>query len=296
MKKKEIEYGVLRDAGDGIQEIFLPYNTPFKSPVKRKYGVSWQTYPVEDNDYGSNCYVIEQYDTEAKVKYKKLLVNVPPEILAVLSDSDRKETLDQRHQEEHTDFRPTQCYTDGNGDWHNGTLEDIAYERYKRASEEDELDVFDEAVLRGPLSDNPKIRNAQVRKMVEIVQKAIAHLPPTLRQTFDVLFCQCRLAVDVAEEEGVGKSAISNRKNRLIQKMSDIFTALGYVVPTKAELKAEKKAVLEREERLEQAMVKQREEERDKQLVREMITLFYNEGFTDRTTLERIERELDEAA
>lgn len=296
MKKKEIEFGVPRDAGDGVQEILLPYNTPFKSPVKRKYGIRWCTYPVEDNDYGSNCYVIEQYDTEAKIKYKKLLVNVPPEVLAVLFDSDREETLYQRYQEENTDFRPMECYTDGNGDWHNGTLEDIAYERYKRASEEDELDVFDEAVLRGPLSDNLKIRNAQVREMVEIIQKAIAHLPPTLRQTFDALFCQCRLAVDVAVEEGVGKSAISNRKNRLIQKMSDIFTNLGYVVPTKAELKAEKKAVLEREERLEQAMAKQREDERDKQLVREMITLFYNEGFTDKATLDRIEKELDEAA
>ena len=296
MKRKEIQYGIPNTVENGITEILLPYRTPLKPLVKAKYAKQWGTYPVEDSSYGCNCYVVEDYDTEAKVKYKKLYTNVPPEILKCMFDWDREETLYLRYQDENTDSRPVESYTDNNGGWHNGVWEEATYQEYQRSCEEDEPDVYDVSVLRGPLSDNHKIRNAQIRDMVEITRRALSQFTPTLRQTFEALFYQCRQEVDIAEEEGVGESAISNRKNRIIIQIRSILTSLGYIVPTKAELKAEKQAAQEREDRLEQSISIQRADERDRALAHRLTALFYQEGFVDQATMEKIEKEIEEAA
>lgn len=296
MKRKEIQYGIPNNVENGITEILLPYRTPLKPLVKAKYAKQWGTYPVEDSSYGCNCYVVEDYDTEAKVKYKKLYTNVPPEILKCMFDWDREETLYLRYQDENTDSRPVESYTDDNGDWHNGVWEEASYQEYKRSCEEDEPDVFDESVLHGALSDNPRIRNAQIRDMSEIIRATLSQRTPTLCQTFEALFYQCRQEVDIAEEEGVGKSAVSNRKNRLISDITKALIANGYTVPTKAELKAEKQAAQAREDRLEQSMSIQRADERDRALAHRLTALFYQEGFVDQATMEKIEKEIEDAA
>lgn len=110
--------------------------------------------------------------------------------------------------------------------------------------------MYDESILYGPLSNNPKIRNAQIRAMSEIVDKATPQLSPLLRKTYEELFFLQKKEVDIADEEGVGSSAVTNRKNRLLKSMRDILIALGFIVPSKAELKAEKAAAEERNQRI----------------------------------------------
>jgi len=112
MKRKEIKYGVSNVSKDGTTEILLPYDTPLKPQVRRKYAVRCGRYPVEDNIYGSNCYVYEDYDTETKVRYKKLYVNVPEIILNVMFSNDHRVCLKMRYDDENTDGRPLESYED----------------------------------------------------------------------------------------------------------------------------------------------------------------------------------------
>ena len=202
----------------------------------------------------------------------------------------------KRQEEEHADRRPAADYDDENGDWHGGVLDQAVYAQYRRRCEEYEPDVYDESVLYGPLSDNPKIRNAQIRAMSEIVNKAVSQLSPLLRKTYEELFFLQKKEVDIADEEGVGSSAITNRKNRLLKSMRDILVALGFVVPSKAELKAEKAAAAERNQRIDTEYSRQRKEAQEMELARQLTVLFYQEDILDGKALKEIEKELDDAA
>ena len=132
--------------------------------------------------------------------------------------------------------------------------------------------------------------------MSEIVDKATPQLSPLLRKTYEELFFLQKKEVDIADEEGVGSSAVTNRKNRLLKSMRDILIALGFIVPSKAELKAEKAAAEERNQRIDTEYSRQRKEAQEMELARQLTVLFYQENIPDRKALNEIEKELDDAA
>ena len=285
-----------RDADSGTTEYILPYDTPLKPRCRPRYAVRMNEYPVEDNQYGCNCYVYEYEDIHTHRMCKRLITNLPDEVFWEMVEFSQRSCSEMRKEEEHADRRPAADYDDENGDWHGGVLDQAVYAQYRRRCEEYEPDVYDESVLYGPLSDNPKIRNAQIRAMSEIVNKAVSQLSPLLRKTYEELFFLQKKEVDIADEEGVGSSAITNRKNRLLKSMRDILVALGFVVPSKAELKAEKAAAAERNQRIDTEYSRQRKEAQEMELARQLTVLFYQENIPDRKALNEIEKELDDAA
>ncbi len=296
MLKKEMKCVSKTDVESGIKEFILPFDTPLKPACYAKYAYKMHAYPVENNEYGCNCFVYEDEDPETHRKYKKLYTNMPDEMWHGLFEFSKKSCKSMRDDDEHADKRRIDDYEDGNGEWHGGIMDQIAYSQFIRSREENETEVYDESVLHGPLSNNHKIRNAQIRNMCDILDKAIGQFSPTLRKTYEDLFCLCRKEVDVAAEEDVGKSAITNRKNRLVNSIRDILLALGYVAPSKAELKAERKASEEREQRIAAAIQMQREDEMELIMARTLTALFYSEGVLDNDAVAQIEKELDEAA
>lgn len=102
--------------------------------------------------------------------------------------------------------------------------------------------------------------------------------------------------VDYADEEGVGESAITNRKNRLIAEVGNVFQVLGFMVPSKAELKAEEKANQERLARLEFMEKEYRKGKREIVLIRQLAKVFYENGCLDDVKMDEINEELDSAA
>jgi len=222
---------------------------------------------------------------------------VPEKVMDILFQTDKSEMKAQRMLDENQYKGYQASEKDENGDWHYGAMDIAAYEQYVHATNQSESEEeYSEEELCGRLSDNPKIRNAQVRYMREVVRKALPYLTKKNYQTFYQLFHQCLREVDIAREEKVEKSAITNRKNRLIAQIVPVFENLGFVIPTKAELKAEKKAAEERIERLDAELHASRNEDREIALIRRLTDIFYNEGIMDEKTKTEIDEELDEAA
>lgn len=94
----------------------------------------------------------------------------------------------------------------------------------------------------------------------------------------------------------MAKSAVTNRKNRLIDQIVPVFESLGFVIPTKAEMKAERKVAEERNKQLDAELRQARAEERAIILARRLTDLFYNEGMMDEETKAEIDEELENAA
>ena len=292
-KENQVSTG---DMDSGTMEYILPYDIPLKPRCRPRYAVRMNEYPVEDNQYGCNCYGYEYEDINTHKMCKRLITNLPDEIFWEMVEFSQRSCSLMRKDEEHTDRRPAADYDDENGGWHSGVLDQAVYAQYRRSCEEDEPDMYDESILYGPLSNNPKIRNAQIRAMSEIVDKATPQLSPLLRKTYEELFFLQKKEVDIADEEGVGSSAVTNRKNRLLKSMRDILIALGFIVPSTAELKAEKAAAEERNQRIDTEYSRQRKEAQEMELARQLTVLFYQENIPDRKALNEIEKELDDAA
>lgn len=294
MMRHDRKFGVPYDVGDGITETYYPYDTYFELDGKYRYARNWGSYPVKFPEGG---YVVEQMDLETGQMVKVLYLNVPEEIRDLLFETDKGEFKAQRDLDEHLDRRDQESRKDADGNWHLGSQDQAAYEAYVREQNQpDEEESYDEAMLRGALSDNPKIRNAQVRYMCEVVHRILPRLTKKNYKTFYQIFHQCMKEVDIADDEGVGKSAITNRKNRLIAQIVPVFENLGFPIPTKAELKAEKKAADMRTAAIEKAEQERRADKRELRLIRGLTDVFYKEGFMDEEAMESIREEIDEAA
>lgn len=282
MKGQKRQFGVPYDVGNGITATCYPYDNHFPLLGKYRYAKNWGSYPVQSPEGG---YVVEERDPESGQMMKVLYQNIPEEILAVLIQSDQAEFKAQRDLDERADKRDQSSRVDGDGNWHLGSLDQAAYEMYVREQNEpDEEESFDEVILRGALSTNPKIRNAQIRYMCEIIRMILPRLTKKNQETYHQLFHQCMKEVDIAEEEGVGKSAIANRRNRLIEEVIQVFKNLGFPIPTKAELKAEKKAAAQRATATEKQEKEQRADERERRLIRDLAEKLYQEGIIDAET------------
>ena len=293
-RKQEILYRIPRNVGDGVIETIYPYDTPFKPVGRSDYASRWGSYPVVKPEGG---YVVEAMDVATGRMVKKLYTNVPRKWMEFLSGTDNREVLSQRYVEEHKDWRDKPSQKDENGDWHYGAMDIAAYELYTREKNQpEEEEEYPEEQLCGMLSSNPKIRNAQVRYMRGIVRKALPFLTKKSLQTFYQLFNQCLREVDIARADGVEKSAVANRKKRLIEQIVPVFESLGFIIPTKEELAAEKKAAEERADRLKKELSAKRKEEREMKLIRRLTEIFYSGGLLDEATKVEIDEELDEVA
>lgn len=296
MMKDEMRFYEPQVDKNGQVSILFPYCQSFQPLRGIKYAHKREVYPVEDNEYGCNCLVMERYDVPSKRMIKQLMVDVPEEIIQMYREYDKETSSNMRKDDDHADKRPSSGYTDDNGDWHGGTMDEAAYADYMRSEEDPEEETFDAETLHGSLSDHANIKNAQIHEMCQIIATAIHSFPPQLQQTFEDLFGFCEKEVDVAHRDGVEKSAITNRKNRLIAGMREILVASGFAAPTKAELKAEKNAIEKRNQHLDEAYAKELEEAKEQKLAYELTELFYREGILDQKACEQIEKEIEEAA
>ena len=111
-KENQVSTG---DMGSGTMEYILPYDTPLKPRCRPRYAVRMNEYPVEDNQYGCNCYVYEYEDINTHKMCKRLITNLPDEIFWEMVEFSQRSCSLMRKDEEHTDRRPAADYDDENG-------------------------------------------------------------------------------------------------------------------------------------------------------------------------------------
>lgn len=297
-----------RELEGGLIEVIVPYGTVIEPDARKRYAHRWGSYHTKDPRFGGDAYVYEDTDYDLGMRVKRVYMNVPLETMAVCCGNDGIEFKGQRDQDDHRDKRPLEGWEDENGNWHYGAESEAATLDEYFAGQEDahisqndaEKPEYPTEVLHGPLSDDYRIRSAQVKYMCGIVERAMEARSETLQRTFLALFHQRMQGVDYAEEEGVGESAITNRKNRLIAEVGKVFKALGFLVPSKAEVKAEEKAYQERmvgwQTHLAEIDGEKRKEERETDLIRQLAKVFYENGCLDDVEMDEINEELDSAA
>lgn len=297
-KQPSVPFWEPRRNEDGSTVIRVPGDTYIK-PVFGKYRhiKKWGSYVTDDPRFGENSVVFIFYDSERQENVKEVITGLPPDIVSAITAYDRKDLSLQRKNEENRDFRSQDSGRDEAGDYHLGGFDQAAYEAYIREQNTpDEEDAYEDEALIGALSEDYRLRNAQIRYMAEIVREALHRLPEKNRMVYIRLFGQCMKEVDIAEEMNIGKSAVSNHKKRIINKMSAMFTSMGYVLPGKRELKDEKKAYDALVERIEAQERKERAEAREVMIIRGLTEMFYDEGLLDGEIKGMIEEDLYDAA
>lgn len=300
-KEPEYPFWIPRDVGDGMTAVRVPgfvYIKPCNG--KYKYAEGWGSYVTDDSRFGPGSIVTMFRDINTGEVVKEIIMHAPPETVHFATETDKADFSLQRKKEENEDFRAKYDYTDSFGNFHPGTLDSIAvYDSYPSDEESDDgnEETYTDDVLIGELSDNPKIRNAQIRFMCKVIVEAEKKvLTDKNRIVFTKIFYCCMKEVDIADEMNVGKSAIANHKKRIVTGMAEVFRNMGFVVPDAKQLKAEAKAAKEREKRIDKAYKAERELERERTMIRAMTELFYSNGYMDETIRKDIEDDLDEAA
>lgn len=297
-KQPSVPFWEPRRNEDGSMVIRVPGDTYIK-PAFGKYRriKKWGSYVTDDPRFGENSVVFIFYDSERQENVKEVITGLPEDLVSAMTAYDHIDLNLQRRNEENRDARLQDSCRDKAGDYHLGGLDQAAYEAYVREQNApDEEETYGDDILIGALSEDYRLRNAQIRYMAEVVREALHRLPKKNRMVYIRLFGQCMKEVDIAVEMNIGKSAVSNHKKRIIDKMSAMFTSMGYVVPTKEEREAEKKAYDAYCERIEVQEREETAEAREVMMIRGLTELFYGEGLLDGEIRGMIEDDLDAAA
>lgn len=218
-----------RELEGGLIEVIVPYGTVIEPDARKRYAHRWGSYHTKDPRFGGDAYVYEDTDYDLGMRVKRVYMNVPLETMAICCGNDGIEFKGQRDQDDHRDKRPLEGWEDENGNWHYGAESEAATLDEYFAGQEDahisqndaEKPEYPTEVPHGPLSDDYRIRSAQVKYMCGIVERAMEARSETLQRTFLALFHQRMQGVDYAEKEGVGESAITafNRTPELREEL-----------------------------------------------------------------------------
>lgn len=221
---------------------------PGKTIGRVSYARQWGSYGLEDGQY---VYEVNEDDARHRHMKKVVIRGLPKEILDFLLESDAYDFRMQRYQSENRDNRNNrvryvkQRENGKDEDFYRLSPQDLdTYRVWFQDYTDDEdaqlsPDDVPTEVLRGMLSDSPSIRNAQIQDLKEIIQMAQPAFSKEDNDTFIRLFQMVLRGVEIADGEGVQENVVSNRKKRLMKKMAEVFAEVGYIVPTKAELKDE---------------------------------------------------------
>ena len=301
MKKQpsqEAQYWVREEHENGMVTMVVPMSVKI-DPAHGSVAEARRraSYLTDDRMFGKGSVVCISNHPSYGTEVQEVYMNVPPEVMEMLLSNDDAESSSQRKDNENCVYGNLDSSVDENGDYHCGVFDMVSYNAWDRENRnQEEEEPLDESQLIAPFSDNYRIRNQQVRFMTGIIERAIYLLPPKNQNAYYMLYGQCMKGVDIADEWGVGKSAISNHNDRIIDKIGDVFREMGFQVPTKAELKAEKKAAEKRMEEIRRQQKEQHEDRLEIRLLRGVANVFYEEGMLDDEQYDFIEQGLDEAA
>lgn len=202
-------------------------------------------------------YVYDVWNSETKRDERYVVDNVPVAVLKELFICLHDENLQERDKKENEYVERRAPWQDDDDDSDCDVCDRIPM---NRKSDNPETIVMkklfgDSSVIvpadLSALGDDPEIgyskdgKHFDMKTMRQLRSIALAYtesLPEDKRQQFDMLYACGAVQKDLADYWGISEPAVSKRAHEHIKKASRIFAECGYPVPTKEDLKQEKKA------------------------------------------------------
>ena len=260
---------------DGITEEIVHGYLPTK--LNFLFARNWGSYPLKDGRY-----VYEEWFKVGKKLYvkKKAYGNVPGDVLEFLTETDRKDTNGQRKSKDHADM--SGGYEDGEedeqtGEFHRSAMDRAAYQQWvRKESRDDEVDdpIYPDELLKQQFvpGDN-KANNQRWQMRRQVVQQFIPRLTRKQRDTVNRYYGMAMTEAQIGKEDGTGKQAVSNILNEDVKpNLREVFTRLGFDVPTEEELKEEAVTKKDREDARKEAEKDRRTEEREIRMIHAVVS------------------------
>ena len=222
-------------------------------------------------------YVYDVWNDETRRDERYVVDNVPVAVLKELFTCLHDENLQERDKKENEnggaqDRRPWQGEDDDTDLWdripmrrNSSDPETIVIK--KLCGDDNEITLADLTTLGddpeiGYTRDGKHFDHRTIRQMQSIALAYTEGLSAEKKEQFHMLYAGGVVQKDLAQYWGISEAAVSKRAHDHIKKLSKIFTAHGYPVPTKEELKQEKMA-REEEQKAKKASKKQQKSTRD---------------------------------
>lgn len=202
-------------------------------------------------------YVYDVWNDEFKAEQRFAVDNVPVAVLKELFTCLHDENLQERDRKENEDARaiekkPWQDEDDDEDIWdripargHADNPEAIVIRKLcgddSRLMAAD-LDALGTEPEIGYSADGKRFDHKTMRRLESIALAYTEGLSEEKREQFNMLYAAGAVQKDLAQYWGISEAAVSKRAHDHMKKLSKILTDHGYQVPTKEELKREKKA------------------------------------------------------
>jgi len=214
-------------------------------------------------------YIYKDWDIDHKKVIHRKITGIDPKILEVLNESDHEVCKGERKEEEHSDYRNQYNNEDEDdeGRSHLGAQVIASMESWMKdlIMEEAEPDMSYplEELRSGFVAAENRKNNQKCQVRLEIIRQIVNSLDKDDRDLFHLFFSHCVTQKEYAESAGVGESAIGMRVLRLKAKIREVFTRLGYEVPTAEEIDLEMAERNKRQDEIRDAIKARRAEEEE---------------------------------
>lgn len=269
--------------GGITEEIIHGYQ---KTKLNFLFSRNWGSYPLSDGRY-----VYEEWTGSGKNLHlkKKAYSGIRPNILALLTETDRNDNNGQRKTKEHADYsvRFEDGGEDENGDFHQSAMDKAAYQQWlwmeTRDAAEDDPIYPDEILKLALVPGDNKVNNQRWQMRRQVVDQYIPNLSWKDQEAFIKYYGMCMTEEQIGAEEGVGKQAICNRIARAKDDLRKVFTQLGIPFPTDEELEDERKKRKAREDAFKEAEKERKEDEREAREIRALMRQENAQGSATKT-------------
>lgn len=194
----------------------------------RYLGARFQPKAMDSFQFRDGRYAYKAYDSEKDCEYYAVIEGLSEKIKSEMDEADHQWLLNERNKEEHESFVSIE------GSQHEEDVDEDISSPFSQKS-------YNDWYAREMANDIDK--EAPMDPKEEIVRMFVAMLPENERLLFKLCFDSSMTTEEIMDELNIpSKQALSNRKERFLEKLRKVFRAAGYEVPTAMELRAEKKA------------------------------------------------------
>lgn len=243
---------------------------------------NWGSYPLKDGRY-----VYEEWVRRGKRLYliKKAYSGLAPDILAYLTETDRKENNAQRVAKEHTDYSVR--LEDGGEDedgyyYQQSAISRASYQRWvweeTRDAAVDDPIYPNDRLKQDFVSGENRVNNQRWLMRHQVVEQFISNLSLNDRETIARYYGMGMTEKQIGTEDGVNKQAVCNRISRIEEDLRKVFTLLGIPCSTKGGLKKEAAKAAVRQRAMKEA---ERERVADEAEIRAINVAVRSENRTD---------------
>lgn len=188
-------------------------------------------------------YAYSETNIDEGIHGYRILRDIPETLVSEMDKLDRDAALSERYARENRDYRYKEGVDDGET-YESDPLDCQVYRNYCAGQSQEPQDSPepDTALILGPISDDPVIRHKQLMQLAVILEKEIEQFTPLMQDTYYNKYGECKTDTQIAKDRGKTSQSVSMANSRMIESIRKKLIEIGYEVPSKKEVDAQRKA------------------------------------------------------